>query len=62
MWEIAKICGKWLKYLTNGLNVFQMTQISGKWPKYVRKWFKYLTNGLSLWEMTEFLKYRLDMW
>ena len=25
MWEMAKICGKWLKYLTIGLNMLEMT-------------------------------------
>ena len=23
--EMAKICGKWLKYLRNGLNIWEMT-------------------------------------
>ena len=35
-WEIAKICGKWLKYLINFLNMWQMTYIFGKWLKYLR--------------------------
>ena len=25
MWERAKICGKWLKYVTNGLNIYEIT-------------------------------------
>ena len=25
MWEMAKICGKWLKYLANGLINWEMT-------------------------------------
>ena len=25
MWEMAKICGKWLKYLTNGLINWERT-------------------------------------
>ena len=36
LWEIAKICGKWLKYLINGLNMFEMTYIFGKWLKNLR--------------------------
>ena len=24
VWEMAKICGKWLKYLTNGLDMWEM--------------------------------------
>ena len=30
-----------------------MTQICGKWLKYVWKSLKYLTNGLNMWELTE---------
>ena len=37
------MCGKWLKYLTNGLNMWEMTQIYEKWLKHVR-------NGLSMWK------------
>ena len=40
--EIAKICGKWLKYLTNGLKMWKMTYRFGKGPKY-------LGNGLDAW-------------
>ena len=29
--EMAKVCVKWLKYLRNSLNVFEMTQRYGKW-------------------------------
>ena len=35
MWELAKICMKWLKYLTNGLINWEMTQRFEKWPKYL---------------------------
>ena len=41
MWAIAKICRKWLKYLTNGLNNWEMTQR-------LVKWLKYLGNGLHI--------------
>ena len=37
MWEMAKICGKWLKYLTNGLINWERTQRFGKWLKYFEK-------------------------
>ena len=33
---MAQIYGKWLKYLTNGLNMWEMTYICGKWLKYLR--------------------------
>ena len=38
---MAKICGKWLKYLRKGLNMWEMTQRFGKW-------LKYLGNGLDI--------------
>ena len=34
--------GKWLKYLTNGLNMWEMTY------RFV-KYLKYLENGLDIW-------------
>ena len=30
-----------------------MTQICGKWLKYVGKWLNYLTNGLKIWKLTQ---------
>ena len=46
-----------------------MTQICGKWLKYVRKWLNCLTNGLTMWKITQrfgkFPKYLgngLDTW
>ena len=42
MWEMAKISGKWLKYLANGLINQEMTYRFGKW-------LKYLGNGLDIW-------------
>ena len=42
MWEMAKIYGKWLKYLTNGLINWEMTQRFGKW-------LKHLGSGLDIW-------------
>ena len=46
-----------------------MTQICGKWLKYVGKWLNYLTNGLKMWKMTErfgkwpkYLGNGLDTW
>ena len=35
-----------------------MTQICGKFLKYVEKWLNYLTNGLKMWKMTQ----RLGKW
>ena len=36
LFEIAKVCGKWLKYLINGLNIWEMRNIFGKCLKYLR--------------------------
>ena len=40
LWEMAEICGKWLKYLTNGLNMAELTEKVGKWIKKVVKWLR----------------------
>ena len=65
MWEMAKICGKWLKYLANGLINQEMTQRFGKWLKF---WemaqiygalLKYLRSGIC---MSKLLKYGVDVW
>ena len=46
-----------------------MTQICGKWLKYVGKLLYYLTNGLKMWKMTQrfgkwpkYLGNGLDTW
>ena len=46
-----------------------MTQICGKWLKYVDKWLNTLTNGLKMWKMTQrfwkwpkYLGNGLDTW
>ena len=38
--------------------MWEITQICGKWLKYVGKWLNYLTNGLKMWKMT----YRFEKW
>ena len=58
MREMAKICGKWLKYLTNGLINWEMTQRFVKWLKYFEiaqiyeARLKYLRFGINLLQMT----------
>ena len=54
MWEMAKICWKWLNYLTNVLINFEinMASMCGKRPKYQRK-------GFTMLEMTEDFDKRL---
>ena len=46
-----------------------MTQICGKWLKYVGKWLNSLTNGLKMWKMNQrfgkwpkYLGNGLDTW
>ena len=60
---------KWLKYLRNGYNMWEMTQICGKILKYVGKRLNYLTNGLKMWKITQrfgkwpkYLGNGLDTW
>ena len=49
--------------------MWELTQICGKWVKYVLKWLNYLTNGLKMWKMTQrfgkwpkYLRNGLDTW
>ena len=42
MWEKAEICVKWLKYSTNCLINWEITQRFGKW-------LKYLGNEIDIW-------------
>ena len=45
---MALLCWKWLKNLTNFLNMWEMSYICGKWLKHFGKWLKYLENGLDI--------------
>ena len=63
------IFGNWLKCLRNDQNMWEMTQICGKWLKYVGKRLNYLTNILKMWKMTQrfgkwpkYLGNSLDTW
>ena len=49
--------------------MWELTQICGKWLRYVRKSLNYLTNGLKMWKMTlrfgkwpKYLGNGLDTW
>ena len=48
MWEIAEICGKWLEYLTNSLNVAELTERFWKMDKTVVTWLRYMGRGLNI--------------
>ena len=51
LWEIAKVCGKWLKYLINGLNMWEMTYIYFEMAPVFEKLLNYVGNDLDAWEM-----------
>ena len=65
MWEMAKICGKQLNYLTNGLINCEMIYRFVKWLKIwelaqiYQARLKNLRYGIS---MSKLLKYDLDVW
>ena len=48
LWEVSKMYGKWLKYLTNGLNMWKLTQRFYEMAKIIVKWLKYMGHGLSI--------------
>ena len=48
LWEMAKIYGKWIKYLTNGLNMWKLTQTFWEMAKIFVKWLRYMVHGLSI--------------
>ena len=58
MWELTYIFLNWFKRLEKRLNMCKMTQICGKWLKYVGKSLNYLTNFLKMWKMQQ----RFDKW
>ena len=45
---MPKICGKWLNYWTNGLNMFKLTQKFWEMAKIFGKWLRYVAHGLSI--------------
>ena len=46
--EMAKIYGKWLNYLTNGLNIWELTQRFWEMAKRFVKWLRYMGHSLSI--------------
>ena len=45
---MAKIFGKWLKYLKNGSNMWEFTYIFWEMAKRLVKWLTYMGHGLSI--------------
>ena len=70
------ICGKWLKYvvkslkyLTNGLNMWELTKRFREMAKIFVKWLRYIWHGLSIrgtafvcCKLLQYLKYGFDAW
>ena len=46
--EIAKTYGKYRMYLTNGLNIWELTSRFWEIAKILVKWIKYMGHGLSI--------------
>ena len=46
--EMTKIYGKWLNYLTNGLNMWELTERFWEMAKRFVKWRRYMGHGLSI--------------
>ena len=47
LWEVSKIDGQLLKYLTNALNMWELTQRFWEMAKIFMKWLKYMGHSLS---------------
>ena len=45
LWEVSKIYGKWLKYLTNGLNMWELNQRFWEMTKIFGKCLRYMFHG-----------------
>ena len=45
MWEMAQIYGKWLKYLTKGLSVWELTQRFWEMAKIFGQCLRYVRHG-----------------
>ena len=45
---MPKICWKWLNYLTNVLNMWELTQRFGETAQIFGKWLRYIGHGLSI--------------
>ena len=51
--ESALLCWKWLKNLTNRLNMWEMTIYMLEMSEVFEKRLKYVRNDLDLWEMVQ---------
>ena len=48
IWEMAKIIGKWLRYMVHGLSIWETAWLSWKG---LDKWLKYVGNDVYIWEI-----------
>ena len=51
--EAALLCWKWLKNLTNGLNMWEMKHIFWEMAQFFEKRLNYVINDLDLWEIAQ---------
>ena len=45
---MPKICEKWLNYLTNSLNMWELTQRFWEMAKIFGEWLRYMWHGLCI--------------
>ena len=48
LWEMAEICPKWLKHLTNSFIKCELTERFWEMAKIFVKWFREMGHGLSI--------------
>ena len=53
MWGMAKICGKWLRYLANALINWENDLKIWEMAKIFRKLLRYMGHGLSILDTAE---------
>ena len=48
MWKMAQIYGKYIKYLINGLNMWELTYRFSEMAKIFVKWLRYIGHDLCI--------------
>ena len=66
IWEMAKIIGKWLRYMGHSLSIWESAWLSWKCPKNLTK---NVGNDVYIWELTKVFEKRpkylgndVDLW
>ena len=50
IWEMAKIIGKWLRYMVHGLSIWGTVSLSWKYQEF-EKWLKSVGNDVYICEL-----------